>query len=266
MSFERVVLKGWRVVFDGEKCPAGFLDKIEAALQGDVPADWAPVESSSNASVWKIPFAGKNYVFKEYLSRGLSEALKARIKGTRAERAWANGRMLLENGFPTPPMLLWGMKAKRNFLVTEFIPDACGLFEFLNGRMKEIRRDKRKRIIRTLASTFGEVAGRLHSKGIIHGDLRLNNVLLTGWNAVEPIFYFIDNERNSIHKKAPLKLIKRNLVQLNMIKLDLLSRSDRLRFFRAYIRAFPAMADGKKTLAKEVCIGTEQRMKKYGGF
>jgi len=45
-----------------------------------------------------------------------------------------------------------------------------------------------------VVAALGTEIGRLHSKKIIHGDLRPNNVLIE-LGADKPIFHFIDNER-----------------------------------------------------------------------
>jgi serine/threonine protein kinase len=90
---------------------------------------------------------------------------------------------------------------------------------------------------RAIIKRLGEEVGRLHQAGIVHGDLRLSNVLVkeTG-NRIS--FYFIDNERNRSYKEIPVRLIEKNLVQLGMISLSLVSPQDRLRFFRAYSKIY----------------------------
>jgi hypothetical protein len=48
------------------------------------------------------------------------------------------------------------------------------------------------------------------------------------------IFYFVDNERNTLFKKVPRRLIRKNLVQINMFQSPHITLQDRQRFFQAY--------------------------------
>jgi hypothetical protein len=60
------------------------------------------------------------------------------------------------------------------------------------------------------------------------------------------IFYFIDNERNILFKKIPRRLIRKNLVQINMMQSPYISRQDRLRFFQAYCEAYGGLSPAEK--------------------
>jgi hypothetical protein len=71
----------------------------------------------------------------------------------------------------------------------------------------------------------------------VHGDLRTSNVLVADEEAGFK-FFFIDNERNSLHRTIPIKLVKKNLVQLDMLRPGELSLSDRLRFMRHYLESY----------------------------
>ena len=275
-AYERVTLKGgWRVTFDNGRCGERLLNELVPAL-ADYPVSppvvtegWTLVGSSKNSSVWSFSLDGGEYVFKEYLRRGPFESLKALVNGSRAQRAWKAGCLLSEKGFLSPPLVAWGVKSRlgvpsRNFLVTGFVPDTCGLFTLLNEHFPVLAPGERFRIKSVLIPRLGRAIGRLHSEGIIHGDLRLNNILVKGWQGEEPEFYFIDNERNAFFERPPLGLIVKNLVQVGMVTLPWVRRTDRARFFKAYISRLPRLSASRRSLAKEVWAVTKDRVEKLG--
>ncbi|MFZ3071637.1 MAG: lipopolysaccharide kinase InaA family protein [Thermodesulfobacteriota bacterium] len=261
--------RGWRVTFKEKECLPGLLEKIEETLLEGVPSDWIEIPSAISSRVFRFSFMGADYVFKEYLERGALEPLKALITGVRAERAWRGGTLLVEKGFLTPPMVAWGVRKHKgmpgkSFLVTVFIRDACGLASLLKERGGALSSSETLNMRTRVSSMLGCLVGRLHSQGIVHGDLRLGNILIKGWGGDAPAFYLIDNERNACFKKIPMNLIVKNLVQVNMVLAPCVGPAVRMRFFRAYIREFPLMYANKKALAKEVSLITERRLRKKG--
>ena len=106
------------------------------------------------------------------------------------------------------------------------------------------------------------MVGELHKNGICHGDLRVNNILVQE-STGDVIFYFVDNERNTLFKKIPRRLIKKNLVQVNMIQSPHISRQDRLRFFQAYCEAYGGLSPAEKlALIERVQQRTAERLAK----
>ena len=71
------------------------------------------------------------YYHKRYLERGWLEAVKAWVLGSRAERAWRGGRLLEENGFGTPQMLVAGWHGARCFTVTRAVAEGLHLERYV---------------------------------------------------------------------------------------------------------------------------------------
>jgi hypothetical protein len=131
-------------------------------------------------------------------------------------------------GFSAPAVLFYGTSGhhRRELIVTR---RAEG-----DGPVLALRRlagsITAKRII---LRALGKEIGRLHRAGFIHGDLTPFNIRIVIDDP--PRFTFIDNDRT---RRRPVtgwqRHRLRNLVQLGRFQLDGITRTDRMRVFRAY--------------------------------
>lgn len=200
---------------------------IALLCEDDPVSGWQRVDSSDFARVHAHRERG--LYCKQFLPRSRFDIVKSWLRGDRSIRARHRSDDLIAAGFSSPTPVAWGLYARhRGFVVTEAVA-AIGVTEWLRtlGPGHRARRWQ-------LLTALGQEIGRLHGAGFVHGDLRTSNVLVTDQDSVFS-FYFIDNERNSQHRQIPMKLVVKNLVQLDMLLAKDLSRSDRLRFYKSYI-------------------------------
>jgi serine/threonine protein kinase len=213
-------------------------------------ADFEKLGSSKAALVLKfnILFKAKVYsiVLKKYFIRNISDFFKSLFLPTRAKRAFKAGQMLIENGFLTPPMVACG----RKFLMTMEITNSTQLFKLL----ATLPAEKKKKMIEQFAQTIG----KMHNKGIFHGDLRLGNILVKENENFE--FYFLDNERTKKFNSLPWKLRIKNLVQINIDRNNV-DENDRKLFFDVYLAQQTKPIDAHK-LAEDVIAKTNARLAK----
>lgn len=249
------------LVISGPKASA-FRAALQLLSENQLPEDWTPVASSSNAHVAHNE-AMRAY-FKEFLPRNKFESIKAWLRGSRCQRARLQSEQLAAAGFNTPACLCWGkLGNNREFLITE-ASTGTGVTEYLRKQLNTDKNPTGLKLKRHFLGELGATIGRLHNSGIVHGDLRTSNVL-TRRDDSQFQFCFIDNERNSQHSIIPLKLVKKNLVQLNMLLPEDLTLSDRWRFFLRYCEAYPRFS---KQHARQLATSSYQtamgRLRKKG--
>jgi tRNA A-37 threonylcarbamoyl transferase component Bud32 len=212
-----------------------YASAVHSLLGGDLPPDWEWVNSSANSIVARRLTPPPAY-YKEFLSRSPFESVKSLLRGSRCQRAVIRGEILKKKGFHSPKVHCWGKKGQRYFMVTEGI-DAVSLSTHIEKHWIPPLSGKELVAKRKLIKKLGNEIGTLHRAGVCHGDLRLSNILVEEVDN-NIVFHFIDNERNSYFSKVPRRLIKKNLVQVNMISQPNVTRQDRLRFFKAYNTAY----------------------------
>ena len=197
-----------------------------------MPDGWERVSSSAFTKV--AVNREQQLYYKEFLPRSPADAMKAIASGSRATKARINADALLLTGIDAPESVHWGsLPWGREYLYTIAAPG-----ERVDYWLRQTLADRAGTALltrRQLLRALGTFIGRVHATGFIHGDLRPGNVLAAQL-ADNFRFTLLGNQNNTRKNPTPGKLLLRNLVQLNMLPLADLSRTDRMRFFRAWRR------------------------------
>lgn len=208
------------------------LDAQAAQLAQEIlPPGWEYVASSPHTRVARHPEEGLHY--KEFLPRSPLERVKAAVRGSRATRARRSDEALGRAGFDAPLAVHQGrLPGGGEYLFTRTAPG-----ESVTRWLSRTRCGDRDtlRLRRELLVELGTLVGRLHATGFVHGDLRPGNVLADR-QGDHFRFTLLDNERTRRMLPPSGRALLRNLMQLNMLRPQDLSRSDRMRFFRAWCR------------------------------
>ena len=248
-----------------------FDPKDSIWLKGMVPAllekkDGSHVRSSLFTTVleFRNPESGEIFYFKEFHDRDMMEKLKAFFRSTRARRAFKAGKLLLEHGFCTPIPVMYGVERSfcfpiKNFLITNGV-DGKKTYQYFESRFPTPLSSNSVAEKRALINAAGHEIGRLHRKGIFHGDLRVGNIIIQG-RGRSALLFFIDNERTRYYKALPMRKRLKNLVQLNMASLAQITKTDRLRFLDSYISENPVLSSkNKRGLIQQIQKMTEKRL------
>jgi tRNA A-37 threonylcarbamoyl transferase component Bud32 len=239
----------------------------ENDLSAEDRGQFIRVPSSDYTRVFKcnISFDGVAHqlYLKKYLCRSTLDFVKHLFRPSRAKRAFNATLMLHENGFDAPAVIglfehCFGPFCTNNLLLTDEVENSKSMPQLLTDICQNSGGDTFVRR-RALIEAFGRTIGQMHAEGIFHGDLRLGNVLVVGeeqkWR-----FFFIDNERTKKFYRLPDKLRLKNLVQINMFRFGI-TNTDRLRFFKTYLRENPSVAKNRQGLAKRILSRTSFRLR-----
>lgn len=245
-----------------EFCELSWLkEKIFALLKRE---EGIPVKGSCFTTVLKFekPETREIFYFKEFHSRSMKDRFRNYFGVTRGKRDLRGGQLLLKHDFLAPVPVLHAVEktfcvVRKDVLITRGVSGerTYQYFEkhFLMPLSAEMIAEKR-----ALMYAAGHEIGKLHSKGIFHGDLRVGNIIINGKGSTAQ-FFFIDNERTKYYSVLPEKKRLKNLVQLNMVFLPQIKMTDRLRFLTAYVTENPMLSSNKKELIRKVQQLTQKR-------
>lgn len=228
-----------------------------------LPPGWDMVQSSGFTRIARNPERGIYY--KEFLPRSPWESLKAMLAGSEASRARKNSEALLLAGFEAPANLAWGKLPGGGEYLFSSAAQGDDLTTWLKRNLAE-KHGEQLIIRRQLLRDLGIFIGRLHNTGFLHGDLRPENVL-ADLRQGRFLFTLIDNGRTVQKLPPPGRMLLKNLKQLNMLPLQNLSRTDRMRFFRRWRRQMRELSPIEaKLLAAEAYLWAMRHMKEKSGL
>lgn len=183
-------------------------------------------------------------LYKRFRARSGLRGLLAQMCGTRAVRAWYSGHALLERNIPTArPVAACEIslpgRRRQGYLATEWIEGAENLHLF-GWRLASRPPKERFRRAAECAESLGEMLGRMHSRQIVHGDLKGGNLLVVDRNQ-QLQTYVIDADDVRIQRRLAPADRASDLARLvtSLSAHPWVSRTVGCRFFRAYSRQFP---------------------------
>jgi tRNA A-37 threonylcarbamoyl transferase component Bud32 len=232
--------------------PDAFLRQLLANPDATLAAG-RPLKAgrTSTVVVIDLPAAGGPVpvVLKRVDVRGRFDPLKNLVRRSQVLRSWVSGHALRDRWLPTPRPLAAFHRYRRGlpcegYLLTELVPEAADPF----------RRDAKRGAL-ALARTLR----RMHDRGVSHRDLKAANVLFA--NGTDPTLIDLVGVRTGVRLSAARRA--KELARLNASFLNMpgVSRTDRLRFLRAYLAAGPALA-GWKTWWEMVSAATAAKVAK----
>ena len=259
---------GWNIIIRRGFNPQDATAIIEGGICRDENR-YIRHNSSKMARLWTTTarYRGSSIdiYIKQYLQRTAMDYLKHFFRDSRGRRAFKASLMLRLNGFDCPePLVLLekytGPCCTKSILVTEGIPGSINLNRHISKLTAEgtYRAEAEKKAI---IKKLGSYIGKMHKLGIFHGDLRAGNILLQH-NDKRWCFFLIDNERTRQFTAITLRLIIKNLVQLNMFQTGI-TNTDRMRFLKAYNEQLLFPDNVLRLLCEQTMRKTNKRLKNH---
>ena len=185
-------------------------------------------------------------VVKERRSPTLARRIEDACLPRRARRGYENAHGLLVRGIATAAPLAFVRRKGRTFtLYRDLSP-----YPRLDHRVRDALRrgDWSRRRLGEIATALADVAARLHRRGIWHGDWKACNFLIEE-HGREVVFHLIDTDRVRFRGALSIGRRLRNLAQLAASLPRVVSRTDRLRWFRRYAKGTPLEAPAAERAA-----------------
>ena len=207
---------------------------------------------------------------REWLCRGLSGG---GLLGPGCVEAH-NVHRLRSSGVPTMEVIAYGQRLRRpwrveSFVLVEQIPDAAPLDDYLRERVEPTCAGRADAALRRLIGQLADLVRRFHDAGFNHRDLYCCHVFVQPSPGGDPGLYLIDLQRVGRRRWFRRRWRVKDLAQLNdSAPGDRISRTDRMRFFRAYLQCGKLTAAHKR-LARAVLAKTRRMARhvpRQGGY
>lgn len=200
-------------------------------------------------TIYRIATGTYDIFLKEYRAVALRGWLRELIRSVKARREHAKAEYLAARGISVPKSIGWGMLGSRlspqaSFVVSETLKDARPLSEFLNDLTATAHQD--------IANSLGEFVAKMHSAGAVHRDFHPGNLMIDADGQI----VLIDLHEVRCHRSCSWQQKRDNLITLNRWFMLRSSRTDRLRFWRAYQRfaTLPDHADAQPQALESATI------------
>ena len=187
-------------------------------------------------------------ICKRFNSKKPFERLLNWVRRSRAARAWQAGQHLKSRGIATPDNLAYlvinprgpfgVLRARREYLIQIKAEPSIPLGDYARDILPLLNATARRAQIRAFVLALARLLRTLHDRSISNRDLKASNILILGDpTGQEPLLSLIDLV--GVHLDHPLPAPRRlqNLARLQLSLADVpgRTRTDSLRFLRAYL-------------------------------
>jgi tRNA A-37 threonylcarbamoyl transferase component Bud32 len=220
------------------------------------------VKQGPHRTVYRVALPGLQFYVKHFRMMDLRAWLRQLVRPAKARMECDRALAVAAKFVPTITPLGLGERwtatgPGESFLVTRTLEDVEPLNAFLEMTLPALPPARQATVRTGVAEELGALVARMHAGGILHHDLHAGNLLI-GLEADDQVrLYLID--LHAVHLGRPLDWPARrdNLVLLNRWFVLRASRADRLRFWRAYWRAWGDPPDGTLTF-RDQALDLEQ--------
>lgn len=193
---------------------------------------------------------------KQFRYARFRDRLRENFRRSKGLKAWVSGNGLKARAIASVRLLAFVEKRdwlglRESYLLMEAPDGDQEMDRYLSRGFKD---PGEKRLF---IETSAQWLVRLHQTEIYHQDLKTCNILVSK-KGVNWEFRLIDLEDIRLDRKVNERELLRNLVQLNSSAPRVITRTDRIRFFRSYLRSNPIVKK-ERIFLKRLVRATHQR-------
>ncbi len=201
------------------------------------------IKNSSEVAVSVLENRGEKVCLKQLRYPHLWDKFKEHLRRSKGIKSWVAANGMRARGLPSlKPLALLERKnwvgLKESILFMEALTEDQEMDRYVLKGFGSF--DKKRRFIQT----FARWLGNLHKMDLYHKDMKTCNILVSEkgetWN-----FHLLDFEDILTDEKVGQKKLFRNFLQLNTSTPKVMTRSDRFRFFKEYLRLNPVVKKEK---------------------
>ena len=185
---------------------------------------------------------------KQFRYSHFLDIFKNSLQPSKGLKSWVAGNGMIARGIPSlnPLALLerrkwWGVN--ESFLIMETSEKGLEMDRYILGGFRDL---KRKRLF---TKRFAQWLSSLHQRNLYHRDMKTCNILVSE-NQETWDFFLLDLEDIRLDEKVDEKSLFKNLLQLNTSIPKTMTRTDRLRFLKEYLRQQPVIRDVKNLIVR----------------
>lgn len=232
--------------------------KLIQAGQGKVDAKDGVIKRDKRVNVSLIDDGARKVCVKHFLCPHPWDRVKERFRTAKGMKAWNGGNGLEARGIPSIRLFAYverrdWLGVKEGFLLMEAPENALRMDEYILKKFKDMPDPK------SFALQFAAWLSSLHDCDVWHQDMKTCNIMVSEAGG-KWTFLLLDLEDIQLDTHVDEKKSFRNFLQLNTSTPPVVSRTSRLRFFRAYRERRPGIGDGKDFLKRLVRESLERGM------
>jgi serine/threonine protein kinase len=200
------------------------------------------VKHGPHRVVYRIDLPGISFYLKHNRIPDRLSWLRQLIRQSKARKEYESALAIAARGVPTITPLGLGeqqclYRSGESYFITRSLEDCQPLNLFLAATLPGLPLARRTAVRHRVAVELGRLVARIHDAGIVHNDLHAANLLVHLGAEDNVALYLIDLNSVRIGAALDWPTSRRNLVMLNSWFVPRVSRSDRLRFWKAYFEA-----------------------------
>ena len=209
------------------------------------------IKRNRQRTVYRVEGDTNEWYVKSCRVDGIRAWFRELFRGPKAKLEFDRARELNRRGVSAVQPIAWSGHRwpSTSQIITQSVPCAIPLSEFLERDFPQLEPIRQRRIRIVLARALGQFFATMYRSGVAHPDPHPGNLLVSFDETDEPKLTLIDVHAVSISKRLPVRAIVENLVLFNRWFAMRSTRTDRLRFWKSFVKNCGFQTD---TLAQEV--------------